>query len=338
MGSVVGRLTLATAAAVAGAAALSASYQALGERADRRRFPAPGRLVNVGGHRLHLWAEGEGGPTVVCIPALGTSGLEWVAIQRALSPHVRACVYDRGGLGWSDLPRGPRSVCRLADELAELLAAADLPGPFVLVGHSVGGIIARDMVTRYRDRVCGLVLVDSSHEQMWDRLPGYQDRWQFARRAARRRLEWLGARRALANLGLRPKPRPDRGYPAELADAGLAMDRTSRQRRARIREMLALHRGFAEAYARRAHLGSLPMTVLTAGPDDPHIAANYAELKRRTHGTWLELQTELAALADGSTHRVIDTSGHHIHLDSPSALVQEVLAVCERARVAHRPR
>ena len=90
------------------AAAASATYQALRERTDRRRFPPPGRLVDVDGRRLHLWCEGEGAPTVVIVAALGTTALEWARIQRLLSPSTLVCLYDRGGLGWSEAVPGQR--------------------------------------------------------------------------------------------------------------------------------------------------------------------------------------------------------------------------------------
>jgi len=91
-------------ALVASAGALSAMYQAAAEARDRRRLPPPGRLMDVGGRRLHITEAGEGSPTVVIIPALGDSVLLWPRIQHALAEDTKVCVYDRPGLGWSDPP------------------------------------------------------------------------------------------------------------------------------------------------------------------------------------------------------------------------------------------
>src|SRR5262245_3123277 len=87
----------------------SAAYQAAGEARDRRRFPPPDRLVDVGGYRLHLLCAGQGSPAVVVIPALGGAALGWLTIQRSLATETTVCLYDRAGLGWSDLAHGRRT-------------------------------------------------------------------------------------------------------------------------------------------------------------------------------------------------------------------------------------
>jgi pimeloyl-ACP methyl ester carboxylesterase len=135
----------------------SAIYQRIHETMDRRRHPPPGRLVQVNGRRLHMWCKGTGSPTVVVLPALGTASIQWASIQRALAPATRVCLYDRGGLGWSEHAPGPRTASDLADELHELLVAADILPPYILVGHSFGGLIARLYAARHRHQLAGLV-------------------------------------------------------------------------------------------------------------------------------------------------------------------------------------
>jgi pimeloyl-ACP methyl ester carboxylesterase len=114
--------TVGTAAAAVGAA--SAAYQRLREAMDRRQLPPPGRLVDIGGRRLHLWRAGVGDPTVVIIPALGDSALQWAGVQRALQPELSVCLVDRPGLGWSDPGPWPRTIGTMADELHRALRAA----------------------------------------------------------------------------------------------------------------------------------------------------------------------------------------------------------------------
>ncbi len=136
-------------------------YQSAAEARDRRRFPPPGRLVDVGGRRLHLTEDGTGSPAVVIMPALGGNVLEWMHVQRELAPEIRVCVADRAGIGWSDLPpRGRRTVDSMADELHQSLTGGGIEPPYVIGGHSFGGIVARRFAARYPNAVVGMVLVE----------------------------------------------------------------------------------------------------------------------------------------------------------------------------------
>ena len=101
--------------------------------------PAPGRLVDIGGMRLHLSCAGEGGPTVVLEAALGASSISWSLVQPGLARLTRVCSYDRAGFGWSDRGPMPRTARRIASELHTLLERARVPAPYLLVGHSFGG-------------------------------------------------------------------------------------------------------------------------------------------------------------------------------------------------------
>ena len=114
----------------------SAVYQVAAEARDRRRFPPPGRLADVGGRFLHLLEAGTGSPAVVIVPAIGGNVLDWLAFQRELARDMRVCVYDRAGFGWSDPPpRGRRTFDDMADELRQGLAGAGIGPPYLLVGH-----------------------------------------------------------------------------------------------------------------------------------------------------------------------------------------------------------
>ncbi len=137
----------------------SAAYQILGETRDRQRYPPPGELVDIGGRRLHQWRAGEGGPVVVVAPSLAEPGHGWAEIQRRLAQHTTVVLYDRAGLGWSDPGPWPTGK-RMVEDLHALLGAAGIPPPYVLVGHSAGGLLTRLYTVRYPEQVAGLVLVD----------------------------------------------------------------------------------------------------------------------------------------------------------------------------------
>jgi pimeloyl-ACP methyl ester carboxylesterase len=130
-------------------------------------MPAPGRLIDVDGFRLHLHALGERRPAVVFDAALGGSSISWTFVHAPVAAFARAIVYDRAGFGWSEAGPMPRTAGRIADELHVLLARAGEPPPYLLVGHSFGGLVLRIFATRYRQDTAGLVLVDPAHPEDW---------------------------------------------------------------------------------------------------------------------------------------------------------------------------
>ena len=129
--------------------------------------PPPGRLVDVGGFRLHLHCSGRGSPSIVLDAALGGSSVSWSLVQPELAALSRVCSYDRAGFGWSDPGPLPRTAGRIAGELRTLLHRAGVPPPFLMVGHSFGGLVALVFARRFAAETCGLVLVDPAHAQDW---------------------------------------------------------------------------------------------------------------------------------------------------------------------------
>jgi len=142
-------------------------YQAIGSATDARRYLPPGRMVDVGGHRLHLCCAGEGSRTVVMDSGLPGSSLSWSLVQPEVAKFTRVCSYDRAGLGWSDVGPTPRTSRRIVEELHRLLKKAEIEGPYVLVGHSFGAPNMRLYASKYPDEVAGMVLVDPLHPREW---------------------------------------------------------------------------------------------------------------------------------------------------------------------------
>jgi pimeloyl-ACP methyl ester carboxylesterase len=131
------------------------------------RTPPPGRLVSVGTHRLHIHCEGDGSPSVVFDAALGGSSLSWSLVLPSVARVTRACAYDRAGFGWSEAGPLPRTAGRIADELHTLLRAAGVAPPYIFVGHSFGGLVARIFAARHRELVDGLVLIEPAYPADW---------------------------------------------------------------------------------------------------------------------------------------------------------------------------
>jgi hypothetical protein len=157
-----GRWLLYPVIAVLALASIGGGYQTLGEAADARAFPMPGQLIDVAGHRLHLSCTGAGTPTVVLEPGAGamSSSLGWIA--PAVARDTRVCVYDRAGRGWSEPADTTQDGAQIATDLHTLLQRGHVPGPYVLAGHSFGGLYVLTFAARYPDEVAGMVLVDST--------------------------------------------------------------------------------------------------------------------------------------------------------------------------------
>jgi pimeloyl-ACP methyl ester carboxylesterase len=302
------------AAAALGAVGLaSAGYQAAAEAVDRRRYPPPGRMVDVGGRSLHLIEMGAGSPAVVIVQALGTNALDFLGFYRSLASEAHVFVYDRAGLGWSESPRlGRRTHDVMARELRDLLAAAGISPPYVLVGHSLGGIIARRFGARYPADVAGLVLIDSSHEDQVRRLRA-EGWWSHppvstVRHALKRgtRLLFLGLYRQLSREDVSD-------VPPEYADAARAVGLTARARYTDLRELLLTLR----PHGGPPDLGALPLTVLTAADRD---------------ATWNAMQAELATISTESTHIVADHGGHFLQRDNPELVRAAIKGMLARIR------
>ncbi len=155
-------------------ALIGAIYQAFGTEIYRRIYPPPGELVDVGGHSLHINCVGEGSPTVILESGSGATSVDWANIQPEVANTTRVCAYDRAGSGWSEPGPGPGDPQQIAGELHTLLGNAGIDGPYVLVGHSFGGLYVRMYDDLYPNEVEGMVLVDSSHPEQSARVAGAQ--------------------------------------------------------------------------------------------------------------------------------------------------------------------
>src|SRR5579859_8285070 len=146
-------------------------YENISEARDRRFNPMPGKLINVDGRKMHINCTGEGSPTVILDSGLGDSYISWHKVQPEIAKFTRVCSYDRAGVGYSDPSNEPRTSQVIAEQLHALLQAAQIPPPFVLVGHSMGGYDVRLYASLYPNDVAGMVLVDASHPDQENRLP-----------------------------------------------------------------------------------------------------------------------------------------------------------------------
>jgi pimeloyl-ACP methyl ester carboxylesterase len=259
-------------------------------------------------------------------------------VQRDVAVTTRVCAYDRAGILWSEPRRGPRDAHRIADELHTLLAAASEPPPYVMVGHSTGGLLVRVFAHRFKSEVVGFVLIDSAHPEQVARMPQEvitakeEPPSLLATKFLRLATRFLAATGVTRLMAAAPTPTMD-------PPQAYALRSTS--------GMQAEAQAFGKISAQAAETGTLkfrPLVVLTAGRRSP-LRGMSEETHNVFHNTRFALQAELAMLSQNADHRVSPRAGHYIQLDDPAAVVTAikdvVMAVFEGAPVrkaAQHPR
>ena len=298
-----------------------AVYEGIESHRDQRRFHRPGRLVDVGGYRLHLYCTGEGSPTVILEAGGGNPWLSWYKVQPQVAAFTRVCSYDRAGLGWSDPSPRPRTAMVIAEELHTLLHNAGIPGPFVLVGHSLGGMDARMFANRYPSEVAGMVLVDSSHPDQEERFP------PEAKKLAAASYYVIRAMQITLPIGL-PRLLASRAAPPEVRSEYCAVF-CRRQFLAAVRAEAAAQKESSAQVRTLGTLGNLPLIVLSHDPDKMRFPRNLTEPVNRE---WARMQEELAHLSSNGSHLVVKGSGHDIQIDHPEAVVDAIREVVGKAK------
>ena len=301
-------------------------------KAALRASHAPiGQMVDVGGYKLHIACVGVGSPTVILDAGAGDLGLTWAQVQPTVARATRVCTYDRAGLGWSERSPRPRTAEVMVDELHTLLTNAGIAGPYVLVGHSLGGLVVRQYAHTYPAGVAGIVLVDSAHEAQWLRFP------QAIRNNLPRALRQGRLFQAAASVGimaLKPSLLPlERRLPLEAAETARALKISGHDIGTGAAELEQLASGQTPPVTT---LGDIPLIVLSKSHLDPETvppgAAITPEVLQEYERTSEQLQLELAALSTNSKRIVADGSGHYIQLDRPDVVIRAIEALLAVAR------
>ncbi|HEX8393396.1 MAG TPA: alpha/beta hydrolase [Longimicrobium sp.] len=315
------------------AAITGAVYEAEARRDARKRFAPRGRLVDVGGRRIHLDCRGAGSPTVVMENGLDTSGpLSWNTVHDDLAAITRTCAYSRAGMMWSDPAPGAFHSDSAARDLHRALTAAGERAPWVLVGHSMGGPYALVFTARHPRETAGLVLVDAAHPYGRERMgeaagtaPGPLRRMRNAAILA------LGP--TLARLGVMRLMAP-RAAPADWTPQMAAAQRAlyPPSSAALVREARAMDETLRRADASRA-LGDRPLIVLTAITALP---GESAEQEAKRLAAWKRLGADQASWSSRGRQQVVDAT-HYIHFNRPDVVVDAVRDLVRTIR-AEAPR
>ena len=318
-----GRWLLYPVIAMLALASIGGGYQTLREAADAKAYPMPGRLIDVGGHSLHLSCTGSGTPTVVLEPGAGemSSNLGWIA--PAVARDTRVCVYDRAGRGWSEPADTAQDGAQIAADLHTLLARGHVRGSYVLAGHSFGGLYVLTFAARYPDEVAGMVLVDATAPASAANA-GAASSGHGGSSDGLRRVSALVSTAARLGLGRLYGQVAAGGLPPRSQDEVAASVATPSTLRSTIDEYVQASASTEQAAALR-DFADKPLIVLTAGSG--HDAA------------WSAAQNRMATLSTNSVHRIIDGATHEDLItdeEDAAATTQAILDVVSAVRSPRR--
>jgi len=289
-------------------------FEPVAEAADAKAYPPPGQLVDVGGHRLHINCTGTGSPTVVIEAGLGDWSTTWGGyVQPEVAKTTRVCTYDRAGMGWSEAGPLPRDAAQNAKELHTLLQNANIPGPYVMVGHSLGGLVVRVFVHDYSSEVVGVVFIESMNPKQLSQSPTVQSQSESQSQpfSFQAMLARFGVARLLVKLpGIAPSlpPNEEAYYPLYIRPQYF---------QATTNESQGMPVSGAQAAAVKS-FGDLPLIVLTA--------------RLNNIQGWQEWQTELLQLSSNSQQLFAENSGHNAQAEEPEAAIAAILQMVRQVR------
>jgi len=302
-----------------------ALYEMIGRLREAQRFPQRGHLVQAGSIRMNIDCSGQGSPTVILESGSGGPSLDWVMVQPEVAKFSRVCSYDRAGYGWSDSGPEPRSSMQIAHELKLLLQATGEKGPYILVGHSMGGYDIRVYAGQHPNDIAGMVLVDASHEDQDLRAPESIRKWSHDNRkhSGWKKLKYffqlhLGWARLTAD---RDAPA---FWPKAFREEEDFLTLPTKHQFATIDEEQVFPTLSAAQVRSAGNLGDLPLIVLTATRQDdipPEIPPTDAQAEE---DLWIhQLQPELARLSTLGRQIVID-SGHELPTEHPEVVISAI--------------
>jgi pimeloyl-ACP methyl ester carboxylesterase len=306
-------------------------------------YAHPQQLIEVApGRRLNLYCTGTGSPTVVFDSGQAAETSEWGLVQPAIAKVTRACSYDRAGVGFSDPSRRASSSSNIVDDLHVLLRAASIGPPYVLVGHSYGGMNIKLFAYRYPSEVAGLVFVDPSHEDQRESYrkldprnlsPQENDRIKLEPTLVMRRECIAGAPISAGTpLWIKCVGEPDSRYSPEINAAHARIYASASFQAASMSEEEAtFHASAAQLRAERRQLGDLPLVVLTSDTLGPQ--TKETELPANPQfKLWVALHDDIASLSTRGSNRIVRRSGHMVHTDQPRAVIDAIAETVAAAR------
>ena len=324
-----------------------AGYEYVGQKMDEQKYPPIGRMVDVGGYKLHAIDRGEGKPVVVVDPGMGCNSLSWGLVYPEIAKFTRVVVIDRAGYAWSDASPLPRTSENAVSELHALLKNGNIPGPYILVGHSFGGANVRLFASKYPDEVAGVVLVDSSHEDSYKEGSIFNKESAIQKNFITRWKEYLEYRKDLFEdyLGLHDLMTAEKMqeyqekvklYPEEVKYNYGAARRSIQYCQAKAAEYSNFKLSLKQLKDDGGLLGDKPLTVIMAGkkPTIEECGGRFTqeEIDKHTDIFWPELQADLAAKSSRGKLIIAENSHHGVPEAQPEIIIQAVSEMVDELR------
>lgn len=302
-------------------------FQLISVELDRRGYQPPGQVVKVDGHLMHIHCTGQGSPTIILEAGAYSYSTEWYWVQRQMSSTNRVCSYDRAGYGWSEPVAGSRDGVQLVHELHSLLQAANIPGPYVMAGHSLGGVTTPIYAAEYPNDVLGLILVDSAIPLASLDADAYE-KYKSQNESAYWLLSALvrfGAARFIignevASYGL---PRDVAAELTALKSTNQAVDTWD----AEVRQSLLKLSQQAKA---AADFGARPLIVLWAGHPELTTPEDRAKLQAIWRQVAVHSSNSLTRVIDGADHGSIQ--GNDQYAQQVSGAIREVIDAAQSGK------
>jgi pimeloyl-ACP methyl ester carboxylesterase len=325
------RIALTIGGLIVAAVLIGAVYEQIMRSRAAKEYPAAGRLVDVGGHRMQIDCRGSGTPIVVFEAGLDTMGsLSWSKVHDAVAATTRACAYSRSGVMWSEPRAGKFEPDNESRDLHALLQGAGERGPYVMVGHSLGGPYIMNFTRLFPQDVAGLVFVDASHPDQVGRMNEAAGKKMDAGMTLFKvasALSWTGIPRLIAANSDNPTV-PPQAKRAEDAYASSSIG-------AAVQEAESLDATLAAAGQLR-QLGDRPLVVLTATKPYPPAMLKAVKMTpeqgQKIQAVWKELHNDEASWSHHSRHQLVPDATHYIQFDRPDVVIAAVREVVSDVR------
>jgi len=313
------KLTGALIATLAGSGAM---YQYVATKLDEKAYPPIGKMVDIGGYKLHMIDRGVGGPTVVIDAGGGDNSLDWSLVQPEIAKFTRVVVYDRAGYAWSNASSLERTSENIAKELHTMLHNANIPAPYILVGHSFGGINVRFFANMYPDEVAGVVLVDSSHEDQGKNAPASAEQEMnryYYEKLMRTALGIFRLSQYTPSGQIKFKKSIALSkFSPEIQEIYFAQKFTTKRALALLQESSCKTQSFKQLKNMKNMLGDKPLIVIT--------------LASRKDKEDIALHADLVTKSSRGKLVFADNSGHNVNYDQPEIIVEAVREMVEELR------
>lgn len=296
------------------------SYEQISRVVADKSFSPEGELLDVGGHSLHLLRKGNMGPTVVFESGLdGFGHLSWYKVEAEVSRFATTVSYDRAGILWSERGNAPKTAAAMGKDLSTLLERGGFNKPYILVGHSLAGIILRPFIAKNARDIGGVVLVDASHPDQFNRFPSEMN--QTPARWAMNLIASFGLMRLTA-----PSTFPNSNTEDRINTAGIALIHISANA---VFDELRNIQSLAEEANAITSFGNIPVVVIT-GASPTRNDTTPSEFREDMARIWTELQTDLLTLSTDSQQILAMESGHYVQVDQPEIVTAAIRELVER--------